>query len=360
MKTRISEIVYINQESIKANFNDEVYYLDTSSVTENIFEEYTKYANIHDAPSRARRIAHMEDTIISTVRPNKKHIGFIAEQPQNAVYSTGFAILTPIREKVDPYYLYLLLSSKRITELLQSIGETSTSTYPSVKPSDIGEIYVELPDLAEQQEVTKRLRLIDKKIHINNKINANLAELKTTLFIKIFGNKMTSSLNGKLSDLAKIKSGKRPTIKQEKSDALFPYPIIGASKVMGYTNDYLYNEPVITTGRVGTHGVIQYFKDPVWISDNSFAIITKYENYIFELLSHRINYSALNTGSTQPLITQKNLRNVDIYVPESSELNNFESKVSSMTNLQFNLKKESDKLNEIRQLLLNDEFKLLN
>ena len=36
-------------------------------------------------------------------------------------------------------------------------------------------------------------------------------------------------------------------------------PIIGASKIMGYTNDYLYNEKIIIIGRVGTHGVIKDF-----------------------------------------------------------------------------------------------------
>ena len=37
-----------------------------------------------------------------------------------------------------------------MTEVLQSIGETSTSTYPSVKPSDIGNLVIDMPPLDEQ------------------------------------------------------------------------------------------------------------------------------------------------------------------------------------------------------------------
>ena len=79
------------------------------------------------------------------------------------IYITGFAVVSPKRDKIDPYYLYLFLSSNRVTEILQSIGETSTSTYPSVKPSDIANLVIDIPSLIEQRTIAKRIQWIDEK-----------------------------------------------------------------------------------------------------------------------------------------------------------------------------------------------------
>lgn len=174
MKYKISELVSINSKAIKKDYDGLIKYIDTSSVNNGKFDNPRTYSTLHDAPSRARRMASVGDTVISTVRPNMKHIGFISEN-NNYVYSTGFAVVSPNRKLVDPYYLYLYLSSAFVTKTLQSIGETSTSTYPSIKPNDIGNLSVDIPSMKEQTVVAKRIKLLDEKIKFNNRINDNLA-----------------------------------------------------------------------------------------------------------------------------------------------------------------------------------------
>lgn len=175
MKYRISDVASINESSIsKSTYIGSVNYVDTSSVISGNFNGYRHYPSISEAPSRARRLVSKEDTVISTVRPNMKHVGFISSK-SDCIYSTGFAVVSPKKDKIDPYYLYLFLSSNRVTEVLQSIGETSTSTYPSVKPSDIGNLVIDMPPLDEQHLIANRIRLIDEKKNQNSQINANLA-----------------------------------------------------------------------------------------------------------------------------------------------------------------------------------------
>lgn len=170
----LGEVVDFNVDTVNTDFDEEIMYLDTGSVTENNFKEYKWYKDLKQAPSRARRVAQIGDTLFSMVRPNQRHIGFIASQPKNAVYSTGFAVVRPKIDKIDPYYLYLLLSSTKIIDMLQAIGETSASTYPAVKPSDIASIEINLPSLQSQQKISNKLQLIEKKINLNDQINANL------------------------------------------------------------------------------------------------------------------------------------------------------------------------------------------
>ncbi|OXC24036.1 hypothetical protein AYP82_05520 [Lactobacillus crispatus] len=125
---------------------------------------------------------------------------------------------------------------------------------------------------------------------------------------------------------------------------------------MGYTSEYLYNDSIITTGRVGTHGIVQRFREPVWVSDNSFVFITEHEDYLYEILSHRINYDAINTGSTQPLITQTNLKNIDIYVPTKKQFQNFENKTFFITTQQFIFKQQNNLLRRIKSQMLKKFF----
>ena len=120
-----------------------------------------------------------------------KHVGYIS-QNLNRVYSTGFAIISPKKSKVDPFYLYLVLSSKKITDLLQSIAVGSTSAYPSIKPYDIGKLTFDFPSLSIQEKIASIIKKIILKIKINNRINDNLT------FQKYFSNKIIFRLFSKL------------------------------------------------------------------------------------------------------------------------------------------------------------------
>lgn len=150
-----------------------------------------------------------------------------------------------------------------------------------------------------------------------------------------------------------IKSGKRPPVKASEKDDLHKIPIIGASKIMGYTNDILSAESIITTGRVGTHGVIQRYREPVWISDNSFVITSNYEESVYQLLQ-KVDYDSLNRGTTQPLITQTDLKKYEFYVPTDEDMEIFEKYATKLTELIFNNDAQVKTLTKIRDQLLKE------
>lgn len=65
---------------------------------------------------------------------------------------------------------------------LQSIGENSTSSYPSIRPEDIGNLSFVFPDIDIQNKIADILTSIDKKIQINNQINQELEAMAKTLY----------------------------------------------------------------------------------------------------------------------------------------------------------------------------------
>jgi type I restriction enzyme S subunit len=78
------------------------------------------------------------DIIYSTVRPVQRHYGFINNPLSNLVVSTGFATITCEKDKLNPIFLYYLLSADDTVEYLDVIAEASTSAYPSLRPSAKG------------------------------------------------------------------------------------------------------------------------------------------------------------------------------------------------------------------------------
>lgn len=178
----IGKLTKINELSLKKDTNLLIIeYLDTSSVTENIFSE-TQTLKLKESPSRAKRILRNGDTIISTVRPNLKHFGYIKDATNNLIGSTGFVVLTPIENMIDPKYLYYFISQDSVTQYLSAIAESSTTTYPSFKPTLLKEMNIPYPTIYEQEKIGNILSAFDDKIKLNNQINKNLEEMAQAIF----------------------------------------------------------------------------------------------------------------------------------------------------------------------------------
>ena len=174
---RIGEIVKTNQSTYSPKENWQfVNYLDTGNITMNKIDEIQYINTAKDKlPSRARRKVKTNSIIYSTVRPNQLHYGIIKEQPDNFLVSTGFTVIDVNYDKAVPDFMYYALTKQEVTEQLQAIAEQSVSAYPSLKPSDIENLELMLPDKKAQERIVDILRSIDEKIKENNAINNNLA-----------------------------------------------------------------------------------------------------------------------------------------------------------------------------------------
>ena len=188
-------------------------YLDTGSITEGRIDEIqTLYPGVDKIPSRARRKASVGDILFSTVRPNQKHYGIIEAGTENLLVSTGFTVVTVDTTIADPYFIYYYLTQSSVIESLQAIAEQSTSTYPSIKPSDIEDIELDLPELETQKKIGSTLRMLDRKIALNEEINDNLEQQARAYFQELFVDNSDSAWTlGTVSDLGAVVGGSTPS-----------------------------------------------------------------------------------------------------------------------------------------------------
>lgn len=320
------------------------------------------------------------DTLLARITPclenGKTAYVDILDEDEIAFGSTEFFVLRPKDNLMDSHFLYYLM---RTNELRSTIikSMTGTSGRQRAQKESILEYEFCLPSLKIQTAIAKLLKNFDDKIETNKKIIANLEELSQTLFKRWFvdfefpdengnpykssGGEMVESELSKipkswkvdtLGNYIKIKSGKRPKCKVDNKDFENVVPVIGASKIMGYTNDYIYNEKIIIIGRVGTHGVIQRFSTRTWPSDNTFVITSDFESIIYQLLKS-IDYISLNRGSTQPLLSQKDIKNTKVAMPTNETLlYKYQNENDHILKMMDQKNIENQKLAQLRDTLL--------
>lgn len=281
----------------------------------------------------------------------------------------GHMILMRPTDEVDPlYYGYAV---KAFQAEIESYAEGSTGQTEINKTRLQNETIIMYPvDKGEQYKIARILAAIDEKILLNEEVNKNLFQQASSIYQAWFEDFVLSDgscppiwKQGTLSDIADITSGKRPPVKSAKKTDTAVIPLVGAASVMGYTTEANHTDKILVTGRVGTHGVVQRFNSPCWTSDNTLVITSDLYEYTFQILQ-RIDYHAMNRGSTQPLITQGDMNKVSILIPDKETLSNFETLVGQlMEQYEANLL-ENGKLAELRDALLprlmSDELDLSN
>ena len=311
------------------------------------------------------------DTIMARITPcleNGKHAFVsILDEGEIAYGSTEYFVFCGKENVSDDDFVYYLTKTPLFRE--SAIKSMVGSSGRQRAQMDVLEnLQMLVPkDITDQRRIASILSSLDWKIELNNKINADLEEMAQAIFKNWFvdfepfkdGKFVKSELGmipegwkvGCLGDIAEITSGKRPPKKSKDKTKDLSIPLIGASDIMGFTSDVLYERPILVIGRVGTHGVVQRFQEKCWPSDNTLVIESSYYNYVYQLLKG-IDYPAINRGSTQPLITQTDVKNTDVIIAPENVLKEYESITSTLFSKHRANIKENSRLSLLRDTLL--------
>ena len=353
---KLSEISYINpRESIGKGIVVKKVPMDKlqpfcRDIPEFVFEEYnggTKFRN--------------DDTIMARITPCLEN-GKIAKvsilsSGEIGFGSTEYIVFRAIDGVSDADFLYYLICSPfvRNPAIKSMVGSSGRQR---VQTDVVANLDIELPPIEEQEKIGGLLKTFDDKIKLNNEINNNLEQQVSVLYQSWFEDfEITNGVcpenwsYQELSTIADIASGKRPPVKSDTRNEKTPISIVGAASVMGFTSEANHTDKILVTGRVGTHGVIQRFNTPCWTSDNTLVITSPYYEFTNQIL-HRIDYSSMNRGSTQPLITQGDMKNVVVLVPDEDTLAKFEKFAGSLMAKWEANNNENVKLASLRDTLL--------
>ena len=220
--------------------------------------------------------------------------------------------------------------------------------------SEMCEVLLPIPPIEEQRKIVAQYQAIERRIENNRRLIATLEETAKTIYRKMFVDNIDIEnlpkgwRIGTLGEFAVFKNGKAvQSINGE-------IPVYGGNGIVGGHNSHNAIN-VIVIGRVGANcGNIQIEREKCWINDNAMLAVSK-EGALYYLywLLNTLSLNSKSEGSSQPLLTQTILTQIDCVIPNSNTIQRFDkiAEVIEIENIQK--RKEIGVLIELQTLLLS-------
>ena len=231
---------------------------------------------------------------------------------------------------------------------------SAQSAQPGLSVKTLSKQEVDLPSLEVQKQVVRVLGALDDKIEANARLNGYLLEMATAQFERELADE---KFEFRLSELVELEDSKRvPLNSRDRENRKGPYPYYGATSVMDYVDDYLFDGIRVLLGEDGTviredgRPVLQYVWGKYWVNNHAHVLKAKMD-YSLEAIYIALARTAINhivTGAVQMKISQKNLNGLELELPSRESLDYLKDVFS----LYRNNVEESKRLECLRDTLL--------
>ena len=251
-------------------------------------------------------------------RGDKIGIALLSDREVGLV-SSAYTVFEIVSDELLPEYLMLWFSRPEFDRYARFHSHGSVREIFDWE--EMCNVELPVPPVEEQRAIIQAYKTIERRIELKRKINDNLEAQEQALYKFLVNEREPNSI---FSQIATVESGKRPNTTINGC-----YPLIGAGGIMSFIDEFNYAEKILVTGRVGTHGIIQRISSNCWASDNTLVIKSKFYEYAYQFLKS-VDWEILNRGSTQPLVTQTDIKNLPIYIPPIEELRKYEIQSSHL------------------------------
>lgn len=271
---------------------------------------------------RLKKYTVKSNDIVYSRRGDVEKCAFVTEKQNGWLCGTGCLRVRFTSNKISPKFCAYYLSSPDVKSWI--LNSAVGTTMPNLNTSILGGLPMTIPNIKEQTAIADVLSSLDDKIDLLHRQNKTLEQLAETLFRQWFVEESEDNWETSIvSDLSDVTTGKG--LKRTEFIKNGNYPILGANGEIGRANIYLTDEKLLITGRVGTLGKIAIVDERAWISDNVLIIKPKTGNYFYFLyfFLQGIDFESMNVGSTQPLITQTGLKNIELKLPPLKTLTEY-------------------------------------
>ena len=308
------------------------------------------------------KILNRGDVIISA----RGTVGKIATIPYPMAFNQSCYGLKAKKNIVSEDFLYYLI--KHSIFLLKK--NTHGSVFDTITCETFKNIDVEIPSIDVQNKISSVLSAIDDKIELNSKINNNLEQQAKALFKSWFidfdhfsddGTMPSNWRIGTVSEIIEFHDSKRIPLsgaQRAKMDKVYPY--YGATSLMDYVDNYLFDGIYLLLGEDGTvvdslgFPILQYVYGQFWVNNHAHIITGKdgfsvEELYLFFSLT---NIKSIVTGAVQQKVSQQNLKKVPAIIPSKDALNSFDELIQPIFSQIRNLRDENACLVNLRDTLL--------
>ena len=168
-----------------------------------------------------------------------------------------------------------------------------------------------------------------------------------------------------LGDIIEIYDSKRkPLSSREREERKGSYRYFGATGVLDYVNDYLFDGEYVLLAEDGTvidengYPIVQLVTGQFWVNNHAHIMRAKngFTNYSLYIALKQLQVKEAVTGAVQLKINQANLCALELPVLESEILAAFNSTIEPLFQKIIHIRAEVEKLQELKQLNLRKFF----
>lgn len=299
------------------------------------------------------------DVLIANIRPYLKKVWF-ADIDGGA---SSDVLVFRAKEGHSPSFLYAVLLQDSFFDYVMQGAKGSKM--PRGDKEQI--LRYEMPTLSCSEESIGTFFLnLDQKIRLNEQINQNLEAMAKQLydywFVQfdfpneegkpykssggemVWNEKLKRKIpnewdNCKLKDFINLFDSKRiPLSSKDREERKGNYPYYGATGIMDYVNEYIFDGDYILLAEDGSTSdskgfpIVQYIWGKNWVNNHAHIILPKNEQYLmftYQML-RSIPAKQIETGSIQKKISQENLCEYNMVLPNSILIEKYESIISPL------------------------------
>ena len=313
-------------------------------------EDSFRYVTEEKADSLNKANAYRGDIVIT----HRGTLGQIVFIPQTSKYDRYVISQSQFRVRCNHmilpeymvYYFHTRLGKHKLLSNASQVGVPALA-----RPSTtFQKIEIEIPDIPSQKHIIAILQTIHDKIAINTKINENLAQQAQAIYRSMFvSTPYESDRIGVLSELIAVKYGKDH---KKLNDGI--YPVYGSGGIMRYVEKPIYEKESVLIPRKGSLNNVMYIDEPFWSVDTMFYTEMKIANvakYVFHFLRSK-DLASLNAGSAVPSMTTDILNSMEVSIPSTERLADFENLVAPLYRVMKDNVRQSNNLSLLRDTLL--------
>ena len=289
-----------------------------------------------------------------------KRIWNLPKVKSNYICSSEYLPLCVINNNFIQEYMYYFLISDTVNSKLLPDTNGTSSSHQRIDPQTLLNIEVMPKTLREQQHIVNILGTIDDKIENNENLIAKINESTKLFYINFCDNGFANDV---LENYIENYDRQRKPLSSRERDSLEKiYPYYGATEVLDYVDNYLFDGDYLLMGEDGTVAdslgfpIVQRVNEKFWANNHTHILKAKndIDNNVLELILKNTNVQSIITGAVQPKINQANMNSLKIKVPNDVET--LMRIIAPYFEKRQSLLVENKKLNELKQLYLKKFF----
>ena len=275
-------------------------------------------------------------------------------------HATEHAVVVQPKIEMNVHWLYYALNA-------MNLGQYATgAAQPGLAVSKLETLSVEIPNISEQNKIAQTLYKVEQLVNFRKQQLAKLDELVKARFVEMFGDPVSNPMGWKwvrFDSISENLDSKRvPVTESDRKDGVYPY--YGASGIVDWINDYIFDENILLVSEDGANLLMR--STPIafsvsgksWV--NNHAHVVRFHDFatqkFIEVYFSLIDISEYITGTAQPKLNQAKLNTMLFCWPPLSLQKQFAAFVERVDQQKQTVQQSLEKLELMKKALMQEYF----